>query len=227
MAQSAEKSREAQVDPAILANVAETRWAKAKCLRVRLSSGHEESYFLKHYNFNKDQPPVEELCRMMARLHSRSVSPNGIWEVFFSRGLRHVLNLRDQRATPDPVLDAMLPELFDRVIPRLLRPLETGGRKIKPCLVHGGLWYGNVSVDDDTGRPIIYDPLGFWGHHEYELGNWRSSRNKLTNYMSTYYKYMEPSKPVEDFDGRNLLYSLRFHTNACTHFPDEEQRVNM
>ncbi|KAI6299498.1 hypothetical protein MCOR34_009171 [Pyricularia oryzae] len=201
-----------------------------------------------YYDFNEDRPPVEEFCRMMAYLHSKSVSPNGMfgfhcptyngdapqdntwcgsWEVFFSRGLRHILNLRDERGSPDPELDAMLPELFDRVIPRLLRPLETGGRRIKPCLVHGDLWCGNVSVDDDTGRPVIYDPSGFWGHHEYELGNWRPSRNKFTDYISTYYKYMEPSEPVEDLDGRNLLYSLRFNAQACTHFPDEEQWISM
>lgn len=144
-------------------------------------------YVCKYYNFNKNLPPVQDLCRVMASLHSKSASPNGMfgfhcptyngdapqdnawchsWELFFARGLRQVLNLRGERAGPDPELDAMLPELFDRVIPRLLRPLETEGRKIKPCLVHGDLWYGNVSVDDDTGRPIIYNPSGFWGHQE-------------------------------------------------------------
>ena len=40
-----------------------------------------------------------------------------------------------------------------KVIPRLLRPLETGGRQIKPSLVHGDLYSGNVSVDAVTGGP--------------------------------------------------------------------------
>jgi fructosamine-3-kinase len=35
--------------------------------------------------------------------------------------------------------------LLKKVIPRLLDPLETDGRSIKPVLLHGDLWLGNVS----------------------------------------------------------------------------------
>jgi protein-ribulosamine 3-kinase len=31
----------------------------------------------------------------------------------------------------------LLPAFFEKVIPRLLRPLETGENSIKPVLIHG------------------------------------------------------------------------------------------
>lgn len=45
---------------------------------------------------------------------------------------------------------------FERIIPRLIRPLETGGRQIQPRLVHSDLWDGNaaVNVEDGGSRDI-------------------------------------------------------------------------
>ena len=64
-------------------------------------------------------------------------------------------------------LDRILPPLFDKVIPRLLRPLESNGRKILPSLVHGDLWYGNAGIiDEGTEEGIVYDPASFWAHNE-------------------------------------------------------------
>ena len=31
-------------------------------------------------------------------------------------------------------------------------------------------WSGNAGTDEDTGKPIIYDPSAFFGHNEYEIG---------------------------------------------------------
>lgn len=142
----------------------------------------------KYYNFEPNVlPPMESFCEKVALLHKSHTSPEGKfgfhcvtyngdipqdntwcnnWEVFFSRGLRHVLNVREERAGPDPELNELIPALFDKVIPRLLRPLETGGRKVIPSLVHGDLWYGNVGVDKATGESVIYDPSSFWAHNE-------------------------------------------------------------
>jgi hypothetical protein len=63
----------------------------------------------------------------------------------------------------------LLPALFDKVIPRLLRPLESNGRKVEPSLVHGDLWYGNAAVIDETGDPIVFDPSSFWAHNECKM----------------------------------------------------------
>lgn len=94
------------------------------------------------------------------------------WEAFFIQGLRHVLRLREERAGGSPCLelDSLLPDMFDKVIPRLLRPLETGGIRIKPSLVHGDIWCENAAVAadnvDTAGKGLIFDPSSFWGHNE-------------------------------------------------------------
>jgi protein-ribulosamine 3-kinase len=59
-------------------------------------------------------------------------------------------------------------QLLEKVIPRLLRPLETGPVTLQPCLIHGNLWYGNTAIDLDTGKPITFDASALWGHNECE-----------------------------------------------------------
>ena len=63
-------------------------------------------------------------------------------------------------------LEDLMPSLFEKVIPRLLRPLESGGNKIVPSLVHGDLWCGNVAATMAEDAAIIYDPSCFWAHNE-------------------------------------------------------------
>lgn len=148
-------------------------------------------YVCKFYNFTEGVPKPISFCKKLATLHSSKTSPEGkfgfhcttyngdlpqdntwsdSWEVFFSRGLRHVLKVREERAGRDGELERVLPVLFDKVIPRLLRPLETNGRKIEPSLVHGDLWCGNAGiVDGGTKEGIVFDPACFWGHNECKL----------------------------------------------------------
>ncbi|KAL8395396.1 hypothetical protein RB595_003054 [Gaeumannomyces hyphopodioides] len=201
-------------------------------------------YVCKYYDLDPvARPPKVSFCANLALLHSSRTSPEGKfgfhcvtyngnlpqdntwcdkWEVFFAQGLRHVLNVREERAGPDPELTELLPAIFDKVIPRLLRPLETDGRKLVPALVHGDLWCGNASVDEATGEGIIYDPASFWAHNEYELGNWRPARNNFRSYINVYHTRMPRSEPAEDYDGRNQLYGLRFNLNASALFWEDD-----
>lgn len=145
-------------------------------------------YLCKFYHFTEGLPEPISFCNKLARLHLTHRSPNGkfgfhcttyngdlpqdntwcnSWEAFFSNGLRHVLRVREERAGPCHKLDALLPLLFDKVIPRLLRPLESDGRKIEPSLVHGDLWCGNAGIVDECSEEgIVYDPASFWAHNE-------------------------------------------------------------
>jgi protein-ribulosamine 3-kinase len=142
----------------------------------------------KFYDFAEGVLEPISFCEKLARLHSSHTSPEGkfgfhcvtyngnlpqdntwfdSWEAFFDNGLRHVLKVREERAGPNPELDTLLPPLFDKVIPRLLRPLESGGRKIQPSLVHGDLWCGNAGIiNESTEEGIVYDPSSFWAHNE-------------------------------------------------------------
>jgi protein-ribulosamine 3-kinase len=145
-------------------------------------------YICKYYDFADGVPEPSSFCKKLAKLHSSHTSPDGkfgfqcttyngdlpqdntwndSWEAFFDNGLRHVLKVREERAGPNTELDGLLPALFDKVIPRLLRPLESSGRKVLPSLVHGDLWYGNTGIiDGKTGEGIVFDPSSFWAHNE-------------------------------------------------------------
>jgi fructosamine-3-kinase len=41
-------------------------------------------------------------------------------------------------------------------------------QQIRPSLIHGDLWSGNIGSAD--GQPSIFDPASYWGHHEAEWG---------------------------------------------------------
>ncbi len=201
-------------------------------------------YVCKFYSFAPGVPEAPSFCEKLARLHSSHTSPSGkfgfhcvtyngnlpqdnswsdSWEAFFAHGLRHVLGVREDRAGPSAELDALLPPLFDCVIPRLLRPLESGGRRVLPSLVHGDLWCGNAGIVETTGEGIVYDPSSFWAHNEYELGNWLPARNKFTRrHFEAYHAHMPKSEPQEDYDGRIALYCVRFNLHASALFPDQE-----
>lgn len=88
------------------------------------------------------------------------------WEKFFINGLTHIFALNKQAGGECEELEKLLPALFEKVIPRLLRPLETNGNTVIPALVHGDLWSGNASVRVEDNVPIIFDPSSFWAHNE-------------------------------------------------------------
>lgn len=69
---------------------------------------------------------------------------------------------------PNEELEGLFQKMMGKIVPGLLRPLETGGREIKPSFVLGDLYSGNVSVDVETSRPILYDATCLYAHNECE-----------------------------------------------------------
>ncbi|KAF2761175.1 hypothetical protein EJ05DRAFT_508369 [Pseudovirgaria hyperparasitica] len=199
-------------------------------------------YLTKFYELGEQLPSEADFCKRLADLHHKHCSPNGkygfhvttyngdlpqdntyadTWEEFFVNGLKHVLALNRERGGVSEELESLVPDLLEKVIPRLLRPLETGGNSIKPSLVHGDLWCGNAAIDQEDDKPIIFDPSSFWAHNEYELGNWRPARNKFSqSYFNAYHSHFPKASPEEDYDDRNALYALRFNLHAATLFPN-------
>lgn len=88
------------------------------------------------------------------------------WEEFFVREFRSNLAYAQDNRGPDDELAEVAEKFIATVIPRLLRPLQSGGRTIKPTLCHGDLWDGNIQLDSDTKAPIIFDACCFYGHNE-------------------------------------------------------------
>ena len=80
--------------------------------------------------------------------------------------------------------------VLEVVIPRLLRPFETGGRSILPCLIHGDIWAGNTSTNIDTNMPVVYDGACLYAHNEMEMAAWRPIRHLIgRQYMKAYFNY--------------------------------------
>ena len=63
-------------------------------------------------------------------------------------------------------LNQVAEEFFAKVVPRPLRPLQTGGRRIEPVLVQGDFWDENIRLDRDTGKLTIFDACCCYEHRE-------------------------------------------------------------
>jgi protein-ribulosamine 3-kinase len=134
-------------------------------------------------------PPPAKFCAILAELHNKSMksSPGkgfGFqvstaqgnivlnnewcekWEAFFSRAMDNMINREQLTQGPCAEIDELRKPLLEKVIPRLLRPLESNERRIKPCLVHGDLWHGNTSVSSETNEPYAFDSCAVWAHNE-------------------------------------------------------------
>jgi protein-ribulosamine 3-kinase len=152
------------------------------------ASDPECHFFLATFHeMAEELPDINAFAWKVAELHMKSESPNGkfgfpvttfsgnapqdnswtdTWEAFFTQALTHMLNLERESQGPSDEMERLREALVQKVIPRLLRPMEMDGRKVKPCLVHGDLWYGNACTDLKTNSPIVFDACSFYAHHE-------------------------------------------------------------
>ena len=108
--------------------------------------------------------PVK-LAAGLADLHKKSVSPTGkfgfhmatchakiaqavdswddSWCALYTRHLGHVMDLA-KPILKWPEFDVVCKLTLEKVVPRLLLPLQSGGRVLKPCLIHGDCWDGKL-----------------------------------------------------------------------------------
>ena len=91
-----------------------------------------------------------------------------IWETYFTKTLRLALDPELEAEGPDPGFETLTPTLFDKVVPRLLRPLGSEGRRVKPSLVRVDvdLWFANYGIDLGTDEPLIFDACSFYTHNQ-------------------------------------------------------------
>lgn len=138
-------------------------------------------------DMTEELPEIESFTASVARLHKESMplSPGKFgfhvpthmgftaqdnrwcdtWEEYFQQGMVRMLEREQRLHGPSEELDKLVKQLYDKVIPRLLRPLTTL-KSITPVLIHGDLWYGNCCTDNATGKPIVFDACVFWAHNE-------------------------------------------------------------
>lgn len=156
--------------------------------------GEDEVYFFvaRFYEMSGGIPDVSDLSALLAEMHKRpgAKSKTGefgfpittyggrnpvkfplskTWEQCLTRCFKEAFAAEEQAQGPDPELTRMREALFTKVIPRLIRPMETAGRHVEPILCHGDLWDRNASIDAATGQPKIFDPTPIWAPNECEL----------------------------------------------------------
>ncbi|CZT52902.1 uncharacterized protein RSE6_14307 [Rhynchosporium secalis] len=125
-----------------------------------------------------------------------------------------------------PELSKAAELMLEHVVPVLLDPLQEGSNAIKPRLIHGDLWGGNIGTDKETGEIVFLDVGSFYGHNELDLGMWRryGAQNLGQLYLDEYKRIFPPSEPQNGFDDRNRLYSMKFDLNASAGKPAAKSR---
>ncbi|KAK8095006.1 Fructosamine kinase-domain-containing protein [Apiospora hydei] len=184
-----------------------------------------------------DLPSINLLPARMAQLHDRAIAKDGnfgwhvpiaggqmpvivakshSWEDLFTRYMRYMFRAEEITQGPrTPEIERLTGVLFNRIIPRLLRPLETGGRELIPRLLHTDLWTGNLGVNDE-GDAIVFDPMSMYGHNEMDIGVWNNARQKTgMPFINKYHSLFPRSAPEEDSYGRILLYTLAFNVRIA------------
>ena len=178
-------------------------------------------------------PDPAEFTGQLAQLHKASQAPNArfgfhvrtcdgdrahvvdwqdSWTVFYRNMFLAVCDLDIRRNGPWAEYERAVQQVAWRVIPRLLDNLREGDRPIKPCLIHGDLWEGNMGIRKQTGKTILFDAGSFYGHNEMELGAWRceyTSVFRAPEYTNAYLLHYPAAEPAHEFDDRNRLYSLK------------------
>lgn len=190
----------------------------------------------------------------MPTCHTRNVQAVDLWTdswcELFSSHLSRIIS-HAQTAFMWPEFDHLGKLVLSKVVPALLLPLQTDGRSIKPCLVHGDCWDGNTATGED-GRAFFFDVASFYAHNEYDLGNWRAPRHAVSDpaYTDAYKALIPVSEPglystvsmhykkgtkcintvfalisqVEDWNSRNLLYSLTWNICNALFVPHSTQK---
>lgn len=104
-------------------------------------------------------------------------------------------------------LQKRLPEFFAAT------PVED----IAPSVCHGDLWSGNVGLDNETGRPAIFDPAAYYGDAEADLGIARMFGGFHSEFYDAYHA-VRPQRP--GYEARAQLYELHHHLNHACIFGD-------
>ncbi|KAH6848432.1 Fructosamine kinase-domain-containing protein [Chaetomium sp. MPI-CAGE-AT-0009] len=193
-------------------------------------------------------PEPAEFTRRLAQLHKLSKSPTGkfgfavqtcdgdrahvvdwqeSWAVFYRNLFLGVCDLDLKRNGPWPEYERAISQVAWKVIPRLLEPLQAKGRTLKPCIIHGNLWEGNMGISMETGDTLLFDAGSYFTHNEMELGHWRcefSSVFRSEAYIRYYIQHYPPAEPAEEFEDRLRLYSLKGAINYSAGHPGSELR---
>lgn len=127
---------------------------------------------------------------------------------------RAPLNAQDE-------IDASFKPQARRIVKDIDRFFE--GCDVRPSLLHGDLWIGNVGATKDS-KPVIFDPASFFGHSEFDLALMRMFGGYSDTFWSTYFDRIPKAK---GFDHRAPLYELFQYLNQLNLFGDPQVKVKV
>lgn len=209
----------------------------------QLTQSSPETYFLllEFIELCMDMVDPVEFCEQVAQLHKISKSPTGQfgfhldtfqgpnrqitgwdsdWCNYFTKLLDGFFVVDIEINGRNEEYQMTYEKLKTKVIPLLLKPLQQDGRSIKPCLLHGDLWEENTGTDLITGKTMMFDASVHYAHNELELGMWRREVIRFGKpYFRQYLRNFPPSEPVEQWDDRNRLYSLKYNLSQSMAWP--------
>ncbi|KAL4223167.1 fructosamine 3 kinase [Mactra antiquata] len=127
------------------------------------------------------------------------------WTTFYANKIELQVKMTEEKG------DRKARELWNKL--HIKFPRFFDGLIIKPAIVHGDLWGGNVS-ENDKG-PLMFDPASFYGHSEYDLG----ISYLFGGFNSQFYKaYHNIIPKAPGFEKRKNLYELFHYLNHWNHF---------
>ena len=121
-----------------------------------------------------------------------------------------------------PELERATEQVVTAMNPLLLGSLQTEGRQIKPCIIHGDLWEGDMGINKETGESLLFDAGSYYALNEMELDHWRcklSSVFRSNVYTLHYLRNYPAAEPVNESDDRNRLYSIKGAINYSAGHP--------
>ncbi|KAI4215189.1 MAG: hypothetical protein LQ351_002504 [Letrouitia transgressa] len=178
-------------------------------------------------NITNNLPDPKVLAAQLALMHHKSQSPTGkfgfpvttydgklpqttdwesSWTTFFSKLFAGIARLdTDVNGLWDELHQA-LDRTLNEVVPRLLNALEEN--------------------DLQTGNLYIFDAASYYAHNEMELGIWRTDHHRMKSkaYKIEYLRNFEASEPVDEWDDRNRLYSIKTQLMYSAHVPGSRVR---
>ncbi|KAI4910274.1 hypothetical protein J4E90_007707 [Alternaria incomplexa] len=210
------------------------------------SDPHKHFYLAEFMEMTAGLPDIRAFSAMLAKLHHDSmVDPKAprefgydfmthegsmyqdikwrkTWEELYSQRFQSFVDQELASQGPSEEVERLVLGLKEKVIPRLLRPLNTHRRKLRPVALHGDIWCGNIATNAVTGEPVYFDPAVFWGHNEYDVGSMATPRYKLgREWMQEYHKFFPISAPECDYEDRNVLYAISGHLCASALYPEK------
>lgn len=125
------------------------------------TAGDVHFFLCDFYDMDAELCSLDTFPAMLAGLHRRGAARNNgkfgfpvttyqgrlaqdmtwchTWEESFSRNLDLYFDHELEAQGSDEEIGLLRRVIMERVVPRLLRPMETGGRRVTPTLIHGDL----------------------------------------------------------------------------------------